>query len=208
MPLVLPSAAVPVAQPAVVQDSLGLPTISDSVPVPDLTPGTILVKVAAVALNPVDFKMGVAFPIPGATIGMDYVGQVIRVADENMEHAHVRIGDTVCGAVHGSNPAEPDNGAFTNYVRAPSDLIFRVPHGFPLESAASLGIPLLTSGMAVWDSLGLTAWPDSPAEVPSPVLVYGGSTACGTMAIQLLKLWVLKWGVDMVDIKDDRCLTP
>jgi NADPH:quinone reductase-like Zn-dependent oxidoreductase len=37
-------------------------------------------------------------------------------------------------------------------------------------------------------SLGNTASPEHPAEKPFDVLVYGGSTASGTMAIQLLKL--------------------
>lgn len=48
----------------------------------------------------------------------------------------------------------------------------------------------MTNALALWDpsALGLTATPEFPTEKPLSVLVYGGSTATGTLAIQLLRL--------------------
>lgn len=62
----------------------------------------------------------------------------------------------------------------------------------PIEQAASFPVGLITSLLSLWDpsALALKANPDQPivSEKPTPVLVYGGSTATGTLAIQLLRL--------------------
>ena len=47
------------------------PILTDGVDLP-LKPGTGLVETIIVALNPGDYKMGAAFPIPGAVIDMDF----------------------------------------------------------------------------------------------------------------------------------------
>ncbi|KAF7867315.1 hypothetical protein EAF04_005398 [Stromatinia cepivora] len=67
-------------------------------------------------------------------------------------------------------------------------LFLLVPPGFPPEQAATLGTALATNCLALWDTLRLTASPDSIALKPFPVLVYRGSTTAGTEAIQLLRL--------------------
>lgn len=183
------SSNIPAVQRAILQGPAGQPTIVDNVPVPDLHPGTILVKTAAVSLNPVDYKMGRAFPSPGAVVGTDFVGQIVdMMAAKDCEGSTLRVGDMVCGSVHGSNPDDHTTGSFAQYVLAPADLVLRVPDGFPLDRAATLGTPVLTSCMSLWISLAITALPESPVTDAAPVLVYGGSTACGTMAIQLLKM--------------------
>jgi NADPH:quinone reductase-like Zn-dependent oxidoreductase len=147
-----------------------------------------MVKTVAVALNPSDHKMGTTFPTPGAVIGMDFSGIVASIHPGTETDLHV--GDRVCGMVHGSNPGDLTNGAFAEYVRVRPSLLLRVPGGLPMEQAASLGVGLMTNVMALWDpsALALTATPESPAEKPFPVLVYGGSTATGTLATQLLQL--------------------
>ncbi|KAI0145052.1 zinc-binding dehydrogenase [Xylariaceae sp. FL1272] len=175
-------------QRAVVQDSAGLPTIVNNAAMPTSRPDYILVKVLAVALNPSDNKMGTAFPIPGAVIGMDFVGRVVEVVVTE-EANDLAVGDLVCGATHGSNPGYPSNGSFAEYVRAPAGLVLRVPDGFPLTEAAALGLPLLTNSVALWGSMRIRALPREPIRnTEEPVLVYGGSTASGTMAIQLLRI--------------------
>lgn len=161
-------------------------------PVPALKGGTVLIKTVAVALNPSDYKMGKAFPTPGAVIGMDFSGSVVAIHPHT--NTNLKVGDSVCGIVHGSNPAEPSCGSFAEYIAAPVEYVLRVPDTLPLKEASGLGCALLTSAVALWspDALALTVSPKSPASVSEaanrPVLVYGGSTASGTMAIQLLKL--------------------
>ncbi|TGJ81691.1 hypothetical protein E0Z10_g7079 [Xylaria hypoxylon] len=186
--------AVPLRQAAIVQDEKGAPKLARDVQVPRLEAGTMLVKTAAVGLNPVDYKMGAAFPTPGALIGMNYSGTIVSIHTET--ETDFRVGDAVCGTVHGSNPASPDNGAFAEYVRVRPEITLRVPRGedgtqmLSMKEAATLGVGIITNIMALWhpSGLSLTATPDAPAEKPFPVLVYGGSTAMGALATQLLHL--------------------
>lgn len=178
---------IPLTQTAIVEDSNGIPTLVHDVPVPALRPGTILIKTAAVAINPCDYKMGAAFPSPGAVVGIDFAGHVVAVSPETTR-SDIRVGDAVCGVVHGSNPGDHESGAFAEYILAQAHLVLKVPPGLPLEQAATLGCALLTSCIAFWDALRIVPDPENPATEPLPVLVYGGSTAAGTVAIQLLKL--------------------
>lgn len=175
--------------------------------VPELVPGTVLVKTTAVALNPVDYKMGTVYPRPGAVMGIDFAGTVVRVADgifngdkaREAETPSFATGDQVFGAVLGFDPNSPNNGAFAEYVRAPASSLLRLPqnrgqtHTLTHTQASSLGLALTTCCLALWspDHLDLEGSPDAPLTGPaSPpsVLVYGGSTATGTMALQLLAL--------------------
>ncbi|KAI1457379.1 zinc-binding dehydrogenase family oxidoreductase [Annulohypoxylon moriforme] len=175
-------------QRAITQDANGKPKLADAVVVPPLQQGSVLVKTVAVALNPSDYKMGAAFPVKDAIIGFDFAGIVHSVGDG--AESLFQPGDRVCGAVHGSNPAEPGNGAFAEYVRVQAGLLLRIPESLDWAGAATLGTGLATSLLAFWGpgALGLPASPDNPAADPLPVLVYGGSTATGMLAIQLLKL--------------------
>lgn len=179
----------PDRQTAVVEDADGRPTIVHDAPVPALRPGTILVRSAAVALNPSDHKMGPAFPSGGAVIGMDFAGHVVAVHPSVRDlRPDIRPGDAVCGIVHGSNPGDHESGSFAEYVLVLADLVLKIPPGLSLERAATLGCALLTGCIALWGALDLGPTPEAPAAEPTPVLVYGGSSSCGTVAIQLLKL--------------------
>lgn len=108
---------------ALAQNLYGSPQLVD-LPLPALLPGDILVKTQAVALNPSDYKMGAAFPAQGAVIGNDFSGVVVAVATEE-ENTGLKVGDTVFGASHGSNPGDRETGAFATYIRASSDVVVR-----------------------------------------------------------------------------------
>ncbi|MCJ1477278.1 hypothetical protein MMC13_005949 [Lambiella insularis] len=190
MPSALPPEGAPSAPPAtqraIVQAAKGTLIVSNT-PLPPLLPGWVLVQTAAVALNPADHKMPANFPAPGATAGWDFAGTIVRVCPPLA--APLRVGDRVCGAVHGSNPSDHETGAFAEYVRAEADLLLKVPGSMAWGPAAALGgVGHGTLCIALWESLGVPGRPEKPAAEPQHVLVYGGSTATGTMAIQLLKL--------------------
>lgn len=181
----------PTSQTAIVHDDNGKPILRQNAALPELQPGMLLVKTAAVALNPADYKMGLAFPSPGAVVGGDFAGHVVAMdAEAQASRPDLRVGDAVCGIVHGSNPGDHDGGSFAEYVRVLAHLVLKVPSEMPLTDAATLGCALLTSTIAIWDALQIKATPDSIAEEAFPVLVYGGSTSSGTMAVQLLRLYV------------------
>ncbi|KAI1661698.1 zinc-binding dehydrogenase [Daldinia decipiens] len=189
----------PSFQRAVQQDENGQPRVVSKASIPSLPSGFALVKTYAVALNPSDHKILHNFPIPGGYIGSDFSGTVVQTADD-VNTDILKPGTMVSGAAFNFAPTHRKvNGAFAEYVRAPVDLLLRVspPSSThkdtmgPLE-AATLATAISTCILAFWspDALGLLGTLDAPVhhEKPIPVLVYGGSTATGTIAVQLLRM--------------------
>lgn len=72
--------------------------VSDA-PIPKLTDNSLIVKVAAVALNPTDWKHIHFLADAGATIGCDYAGVVHEVGKAITNG--LRKGDRVAGFTHG-----------------------------------------------------------------------------------------------------------
>lgn len=78
----------------------GKAQIVKDTPMPKLRDDYIIVKTAAVALNPTDWKQIDYLPSPGAIVGCDYSGVVEKVGPAVKHGPHV--GDRVMGMVHGS----------------------------------------------------------------------------------------------------------
>ncbi|KAK0629903.1 putative zinc-binding dehydrogenase family oxidoreductase [Bombardia bombarda] len=183
---------IPATRKGFLQDANGRPYLTEGIPMPVLTTGNVLIKTNAVALNPSDYKMCAAFPAPGAVLGLDFSGTVVAIGPDT--DTDLALGDVVFGSVHGSNPANLEQGAFTEYLVTQATPLLRVPkkakQPLSIQEAASFGTALATCTLALWgpDALNLPHTPDNPSPTPTPVLVYGGSTATGSIAIQLLKL--------------------
>lgn len=182
----------PRTQTAVIQSKAagrasGLPVAVASKQVPDLpSPHHVLVRVLAVGLNPTDYKMITHFFMEGNTVGCDFCGIVESAGSSSL----VSAGDRVCGADFPYRPNNPLMGAFQQFVVADSRHVLKVPEDWSDTRAAALGaIGWGTSCLAMADpeALNLQALPSNPAEKSLPVLVYGGATATGIMAIQMLK---------------------
>ncbi|PVH95007.1 alcohol dehydrogenase GroES-like domain-containing protein [Periconia macrospinosa] len=175
-------------------DGSGTPIIDQNCPIPTITkPYQVLVHVAAVALNPFDHKSPSFCPTPGAIMGFDFTGTIVtRGGDVRRD---LTEGTRVCGAVHGSNPSNPQTGAFAEYVVADSRLLLKPPAAWTHAQAAALGgAGWLTAGLVLYDYLKLDGRPSAPATNGTangdkkPVLVYGAATATGTMICQILTL--------------------
>ena len=189
--------AIPDLQIAVIQSKSPLRKselpliVSRSRPILDLpSPNHCLVRVLAVALNPTDYKMIAHFYMEGNTAGCDFCGTIETAGSS----ALFNPGDRVCGAEFSYRPNSPVNGAFSQYVVVDSRHMLRVPEIWSDVQAAGLGvIGWGTACLALSDpeALNLPGVPSKPAEKSIPVLVYGGATATGIMAIQMLKLLVL-----------------
>lgn len=165
-----------------------LPLAVSTVEAPSLaSPHHLIVRVLAVALNPNDHKMLAHFSTPGRLTGCDFCG-VVEVAGEGSSHPP---GTRVCGAVFPYNPDGPPSGAFAERLSADSRRLLRVPDEWDdLQGAALGGVGWSTACLAIShpEALALDGLPSKPTESKYPVLVYGGATATGTMATQLLKL--------------------
>src|SRR3954451_20820835 len=99
-------------QRAIQQDQNGRARIFNDAAVPPLEPGHVLVRTLAVALNPSDHKLLNNFPIPGAYLGLDFSGIVVRVASD-VDPETLKPGTMVCGAACGFTPEDRKaNGAF------------------------------------------------------------------------------------------------
>ncbi|KAK7185651.1 hypothetical protein PSPO01_08337 [Paraphaeosphaeria sporulosa] len=171
---------------AVVHTSEGIARLSSDVPYPKLRDEYIIVKTKAVALNPTDWKsLGPARRSPGAIAGCDYAGVVEEVG--KAVTTPFKKGDKVAGFVFGGSPYNHDDGAFASYVTAKGDLQIRIADNISFEDASTLGVGITTVGQAMYQSLGLPLPPAKVSE-PTSILIYGASTATGTLAVQYAKL--------------------
>ncbi|RGP69489.1 alcohol dehydrogenase like domain-containing [Fusarium sporotrichioides] len=166
-------------------------------PLPNIEPHDVLVRVLAVSVNHVDGKAVDMSPQIGATSGTDFSGIVAALgsavesdsfrAERGMKP--INIGDRVFGGTFGNNPLRPHNGAFADYVAVPARLVWHVPDEMDFNTASTLGASLATVGLSLFNYLGLPL-PYSESlkgdEKPT-VLVYGGGTATGAIALQVLK---------------------
>lgn len=168
---------------------------------PVLAPDMVIVKTAAVAINPADAKMLDYSAAAGAIHGYDFAGSIVALGANALASGSFKIGDKVAGLVHGMNKLKPDIGAFAEYVGAYADFLLKIPDHMSFEEAASLGTGVATATMGLFhelrvpvsleklqNSTGIVEGPSQGEQGSKFVLVAGGSTATGTRALQLLQL--------------------
>lgn len=166
-----------------IEDSKAV-VVTDAVLANDPRPDELLVKVVAVALNPTDWKHVEYGILTRPTVGCDFAGVV---QDVGLDVARFKKGDRVWGMVHGSNEDRPDNAAFQEFVYAKEGLTVHIPEHMSFEDAATLGVGVLTVGQGLYQEMPIS-WPNSPLKEKVPILIYGGSSATGALAIQFAKL--------------------
>ena len=173
---------IPATQKALKIKGPGQIALTNPSSVPEPEDDEVLVRVICVAVNPVDGKSAELSPSLGATVGCDFSGELIFKGKEVKQA--LSLNDRVCGCVFGNSPDRHDNGAFAEYVAVPGNLVFKVPPAMSYEAAATLGIGLSTVGMALYHTLKLPM-PSLSTGEPRFILIYGGGTATGTLAIQM-----------------------
>lgn len=144
--------------------------VVDEQPVPQLNGGELLVKVAAAGVNRADCmqRRGDYPPPPGAseTLGLEVSGTVAALGEGV---SGWQVGDPVCALLAG--------GGYAEYCAVPAPQCLPVPAGVDLVDAAALPEVALTVWTNVFERGALM-----PGET---LLVHGGSSGIGTMAIQL-----------------------
>ena len=169
----------------------------EDVPVPVPAPGEVLVRVAAVGVNPPDWYMREGMPgVPAdmlppmplpLTLGTDVAGVVAEIADDVTDFA---VGDEVFGLLR--FPTVLQSGAYAEYVAAPATDLARKPAGVDFATAAAVPMAALTAWQFLID-LGhdhpspFQAAPHRPVPLDSgtTVLVNGAAGGVGHIAVQL-----------------------
>ncbi|KAI2897944.1 hypothetical protein CBS63078_7789 [Aspergillus niger] len=154
--------------------------------IPRLRDDYILVRTVTVALNPTDWRHIDFVPSNGCIVGCDFAGIVEEIGPKVTKY---QKGDRVLGLTHGCNAVEPEDGAFAQYIMVKGNEQLKIPDGMSWEDACTVGVGYTTVGQSLYQNLGLPVpgKPRSPT-TPKTVLIHGGSTATGTLAIQCAKL--------------------
>ncbi len=158
-------------------------------PVPQPGPDEILVKVMAAGVNRPDVaqRSGAYPPPPGASDlpGLEIAGEVVAVGSNAKRH---KIGDKVMSLVAG--------GGYAQYCIAQDAQAMSVPPALSMKEAGALPETLMTVWHNVFERGGLKSG--------ETLLIHGGSSGIGTMAIQLAtafgaKVFVTVGSQDKID---------
>lgn len=174
-------ANLPATMTAVGFETPGDPDVLQPVTVslPRPGPGEVLIKVAYAGVNRPDVvqRKGNYPPPPGASpiLGLEVAGTVAVLGEGVSELA---VGQEICALVSG--------GGYAQYCLAKAGHCLPVPDGMPLDSAAALPETLFT----VWHNVFERGY----AREGETILVHGGTSGIGTMAIMLGK----HFGIDVI----------
>eukprot|EP00697_Spironema_sp_BW2_P015168 gnl/Spiro4/5914_TR3025_c0_g1_i1.p1 gnl/Spiro4/5914_TR3025_c0_g1~~gnl/Spiro4/5914_TR3025_c0_g1_i1.p1 ORF type:complete len:340 (-),score=91.23 gnl/Spiro4/5914_TR3025_c0_g1_i1:66-1085(-) len=157
-------------------------------------PGVLVVRVAVAAINPIDVKVlaghlagaGWRTPFP-FTPGYDFSGTVAAIGEGISGFA---VGDKVFAVNWGVGKHDDPSGqhiagAFAEYISLPASKVSHIPAGLSFTNAAAVALVGSTAHQALFHFLKLSAG--------ARVLIIGGASAVGLLAIQLAKLrgiWV------------------
>ncbi|WP_353230242.1 NAD(P)H-quinone oxidoreductase [Novosphingobium sp.] len=148
--------------------------ITMDVPAPG--PGQVLIRVAHAGVNRPDVvqRQGFYPPPPGASPipGLEVAGHIVACGDD--------VGDAMRGA---AVTALVNGGGYAEYCLAQADHCLPVPDGLSLAQAAAMPETLFT----VWHNVFERAYA-CDGEV---ILIHGGTSGIGTMAVALARLFGL-----------------
>lgn len=158
------------------------------VPIPVVRPDEVLIRVHAAGVNRPDAlqRAGKYPPPPGASplLGLEVSGEVVQVG---ADAEPLLLGQKVCALCNG--------GGYAEYVAVPGGQCLPVPDGYDMTEAAALPETLFT----VWTNLFERAY----AVEDDTVLVHGGTSGIGTMAISLCNLFGVR--IIVTCGSDEKC---
>lgn len=170
---------------ALVSPSSATPLQWAELPDRPLRADEVRVQVAAVGVNPVDWKMrgfsalSVAYALvgPGRPFvpGVDFAGVVAEVG---AQVSGLAVGDRVVGATDFSRK---QRGSYARMVQVRGSQVAKLPAGVPFDAAACLPVPAVTAWTSLF-TLGGIDRKESPR-----ALILGASGGVGHLAVQLAR---------------------
>ena len=166
--------------------------VPETRPLPKPSAGEIQIQVAVAGVNRPDVaqRSGSYPPPPGASDlpGLEVAGKVVALGEGAIRH---KIGDTVMSLVAG--------GGYAEYCVAPDAQAMAVPSALSMTQAGAMPETLMTVWHNVFERGGLKSG--------ETLLIHGGSSGIGTMAIQLAKAFGARVFVTVgAQDKADACL--
>jgi NADPH:quinone reductase-like Zn-dependent oxidoreductase len=161
----------------------GEPLTLVELPVPALGATDVQVRVMAIGVNPVDWKMRQGGPLrlaarilapkPPVGLGVDFAGEVEALGPGVRR---VKVGDRVVG---GTDFSRGQRGSYADTVTVREDQVCVLPPGFDIEVAGALPVAGVTAWKCVVGIGRITAG--------KRVLILGASGGVGQFAVQIAK---------------------
>jgi zinc-binding alcohol dehydrogenase family protein len=153
--------------------------IDRELPVPTPRETDLLVRVEAISVNPVDFRVRKRKADDGAfaVLGWDVAGEVVAVGSTVSGFA---VGDAVFYAGDLKRP-----GANSEYHVIDAAIVGHRPKTLDAARAAALPLTALTAWESLFERIGLSK---DGAPVNKSLLIVGGAGGVGSIAIQLARL--------------------
>lgn len=148
------------------------------VPIPEIKPGHLLIKVHATSVNPIDYKIrsgavaaiAPAFP---AILHGDVAG-IVEAVGEGV--TQFKKGDEIYGCAGGVRGL---GGALAEFMLVDAKLIAKKPKSLSMQDAAALPLVSITAWTALFEKAKLTNG--------NNILIHGGVGGVGHIAVQLAK---------------------
>lgn len=164
----------------------------ERMPTPDPAADEVVVRVRAVAINPIDWVIQGTGSVTyrwlrmPTVLGSDVAGEVVAIGSEV---TRFRIGDRVFGLATGTDRGRDSRreGAFQEYTTLLEHLTAPIPDGISHVEASVLPLGVSTAACALFQPRHLGLAIHDPADARprdrGVVVVWGGSTSVGMNAI-------------------------
>lgn len=147
-------------------------------PIPEIKPGHILIKVHATSVNPIDCKVrngsvSAISPEFPAILHGDVAGAIEKIGEGV---SGFKAGDEIYGCAGGFRGL---GGALAEYMLVDADLIAKKPGSLSMLEAAALPLVSITAWLALFEKVKLSK--------NMNILIHGGVGGVGHIAVQLAK---------------------
>ena len=139
---------------------------------PSCGPTDVLVEIVTAGLNRADLvqRRGLYPPPPGASeiMGLECAGTIVETGSDVSGWS---VGDRVCGLMAG--------GGYAEFAVVDQGSLFKIPDDMSFDEAGALPEVMMTVWANIFDRCQF--------KTGDSVLIHGGTSGIGTMAIQMLK---------------------
>ncbi|KAJ5452509.1 Polyketide synthase enoylreductase [Penicillium cf. griseofulvum] len=152
-----------------------------NVGIPTPSQGQVLIRVVVSGTNPKDWKRPKRQPGNAAINQGDDIAGYVEAVGEGVQN--FREGDKVAAFHQMGSP----HGSYAEFAIAWEYTTFHLTGKTSFEEAATIPLAAMTAALGLYQQLKLPL-PWTPADKPTPLIVYGGASAVGAFAIKFAQL--------------------